>query len=167
VSGAPQTVSRTDEKRRRVVRASNDQSLSEPDARTAVSPRRSNVVSLNLLRFDEIVRRVNATVERSLRDCGDDWRAFLDGSVGGGPGTFFVPLTQGLGLAARSSDEEATIINFVIAMLAERADRDRQAAYGRDWIARTLRRFRDRDDKGRLVIAQLRQELFFGGADGR
>jgi len=167
VSGAPQAVGRLDERRCRVVRASNHQSLSEAGVQTAVSPRGGNLVSLNVCRFDETVRRVNATVERNLRDCGDDWRGFLDNSVGGGPGTFFVPLTQGLGLAARSADDEATIVNFVIALLAERADKDRQAAYGRGWIVRTLRRFRDRDDEGRLAIAQLRRELFFGGADGR
>jgi hypothetical protein len=167
VSGAPQPVSRLDERRRRVVRASHHQSLSEADVQTSVSPGRGNVVSLNVCRFDEIVRGVNATVERNLRDCGDDWRGFLDNSVGGGPGTFFVPLTQGLGLAARSADDEATIINFVIALLAERADKNRQAAYGRDWIARTVRRFRDRDHEGHLAIARLRRKLFFGGGDGR
>jgi hypothetical protein len=132
-----------------------------------ILPGEGDVVSLDAHRFDQTVRLVNAKVERTLTDCGDDWRGFLDQTVGGGPGTCFEPLTRGLGVAARSADDEATIVNFVIALLAERADKDRQPAYGRYWTTRTVRRFRDRDDEGHLAIAQLRRELFFGGADGR
>jgi hypothetical protein len=132
-----------------------------------ILPGESDVVSLDAHRFDPTVRLVNAKVERALTDCGDDWRAFLNRTVGGGPGTCFGPLTRGLGVAARSANDEATIVNFVVSLLAERADKDRQRAYGPDWIVKTLRRFRDHDEEGHLAIAQLREMLFFGGGDGR
>jgi hypothetical protein len=167
VSGSPRTVSPPNESRHRVTPAASDLRRCKGDVHAAAPPGENDLVSLNVCRFDGIVRRINATVERNLRDCGDDWRGFLDSSVGGGPGTFFLPLTRGLGLAARSADDEGAIIGFVVALLAERADKDRQAGYGRDWIARTVRRFRDRDHEGNLAVAQLRRELFFGGADGR
>jgi hypothetical protein len=101
-----------------------------------ILPGEGDVVPLDAHRFDQTVRLVNAKVERALTDCGDDWRGFLDQTVGGGPGTCFEPLTRGLGLAARSADDEATIVNFVVSLLAERADKDRRRAYSPNWIVR-------------------------------
>jgi hypothetical protein len=134
---------------------------------SVILPGETDVVSLDAHRFDEAVRLVNTKVERALADCGDDWRSLMDRTVGGGPGACFVPITRGLGVAARSADDEATIVNFVVTLVAERADKDRRQAYGSDWIVRTLRRFRDRDQEGHLAIVQLRKQLFFGGGDGR
>jgi putative DNA primase/helicase len=161
VSCSPQEISPTSEMKHRAERAAPCSQRRKSDPGVVAPPGEGDVVSLNIHRFDQIARLINAKIERTLADCGDDWRCLLAETVGGGRGTFLVPLTRGLGVAARSADDEKTIIEFVVSLLAERADKDRQAAYGRDWIARTVRRFRDCDHEGHLTIAQLRRELFF------
>ena len=81
----------------------------------------------------------------------------------GGELSFFEPLSKGLGLAARSNDTDAEIIDFTQALLAKRADAGRIAQYDAQWITRTLRRFRDMDGVGRARREAALARLFGEG----
>ena len=98
-------------------------------------------------------------VSRVARGCGGDWRKLLTETLGG-PTSFFEPLTQALGLAARSSASQAEIVFFVEGMLAERADRGRQRQYGQRWVLSTLKRFRRRDRQLAGDVVRLHAEIF-------
>ena len=74
-------------------------------------------VSLVVGRYDrkagDIVRRVG----RAEANCGGDWRALLDQTLGGETG-FHEPLKRGIGRAARSTATEQEIVDFVVVLLA-------------------------------------------------
>ena len=90
----------------------------------------------------EIDRKIGAASIAS----GDDWRAFLDRTVGGDL-SFFEPMTRGLGLAARSNESDGEVIRFTLALIQQRADPARISQYSAEWIGRSLRRFRNKDDR--------------------
>jgi hypothetical protein len=90
---------------------------------------------------------------------GCHWQSFLEANVGG-PESFFKPLLSGLGLAARSSATTDEIVGFTLALIAARADPDRQRHYDREWILRTLTSFRSADVRGAAAVSQMRERLF-------
>jgi hypothetical protein len=124
-------------------------------------------VSLVAHRFDERLE-VAACTPSSNGACapssngagvGDDWKAYLDNTVGGEL-SYFQPLTSGLGRAALSSATEDEIISFVTHLVADRADRDRLAHYDANWVRSTLRRFRAADRRAVANIERMRAQLF-------
>lgn len=72
-----------------------------PALRAFVLPGTSSAVDLDLHQFDRQAETIAREVRRSTERCGDDWRAFLNHAVGG-PASFFLPLSRGIGLAVRS-----------------------------------------------------------------
>ena len=60
--------------------------------------------------------------------------------------TFFEPLTKALGLAARSSDSDDVIADFLLMLIAERGP-SRIDRYDRAWLLDRLRQFR-REGRG-------------------
>jgi hypothetical protein len=94
---------------------------------------------------------------------GGDWRRLLDMTLG--VNGFFVPLTQALGLAARTA-AMTDILAFVAALLAERADPGRQLQYNAAWVRRTVERFRRMDARSEAEIASLHSRIFGGQNNG-
>ena len=109
-------------------------------------------------RYDAKAAAVVHKVRQAGIACGGDWRALLDQMVGG-PEGFFEPFKRGLGLAARSPATEQEIVSFVAALLAARADRGRQAAYGSNWVLQAIRNFRANDRRTDAEIAALKDQL--------
>ena len=105
-------------------------------------------------RYDPIVVEIERMIGAALLAAGDDWRFFLNQTVGGDL-SFFEPLTRGLGIAARSGDADTAIVRFTLALVKRRADKDRLRQYDAAWIAYSLRRFRAMDDliRGRREAA--------------
>ena len=89
------------------------------------------------------------------------WKEFLKQTVGG-PGSFFLPLSRGLGLAARSPASREEIIAFVRALMAEYAayDPGRRARYNDAWVASTVDSFRRSDQHIEDRIKRLRARLY-------
>jgi hypothetical protein len=79
-------------------------------------------------RYEPTVVEIECKIGAASAASGDDWRAFLDKTLGGDL-SFFEPLTKGLGIAARSSDPDASIIAFTLGLLRKRADTSRIAQY--------------------------------------
>ena len=119
-------------------------------------------VAIDIHGYDRQAEVVQRHVDHAWAQCGGDWRQLLDETLGG-PAGFFLPATRALGLAARSPDDEATIIGHVAALVAARADEGRQRQYGPRWVQSTLRRFRTIDGMASGDIAQKRRQLFTGG----
>ena len=78
---------------------------------------------------------------------------------------FFEPLTQALGLAARTA-AMSDIVGFVGGLLAERADPGRQLQYNAAWVRRTVERFRRMDAQSLAEIASLHARIFGGQSNG-
>jgi P4 family phage/plasmid primase-like protien len=91
--------------------------------------------------YEKVVRKLD--VARSA--AGGDWQKLLDGTLGEG-GSFYEPLIQALGLAARSDASEDAICAVVAELLAERADAARQQQYGDQWVAAAVDAFRRNDE---------------------
>ena len=83
----------------------------------------------------------------------------------GGPASFFQPLTQALGMAARTDEDEDEIIGWTLWLIGERADPARHRQYGPQWCHQTLQQFRQRDGQATAGIAALRAQIF--REDGR
>jgi hypothetical protein len=92
-----------------------------------------------------------------------DWRRLLDMTLG--VNGFFAPLTQALGLAARTA-AMTNILSFVSALLAERADPGRRLQYNAAWVRRTVERFRRKDKQSQAEIASLHARIFGGRGNG-
>lgn len=116
-------------------------------------------VALDIHRYDQLECEIAEHMRNAGTHCGGDWRALMQATVGG-PASFYTPLTQALGLAARSSENDAAIADYVATLLAERADPGRQGQYGTRWVLDTLRRFRKKDNAAGREIEALRGELF-------
>jgi hypothetical protein len=71
-----------------------------------------------------------------------------------------LPLSRGLGLAARSSDRDDAIIVFTSALLAKRADPGRIRDYGKAWLGRTIARFRAKDGRVQAARAAASRQLY-------
>jgi hypothetical protein len=95
-------------------------------------------------RFAPAVAEIDRAMASAFTSHRGDWRGFLEETVGG-PTSFFEPLSKGLGLAARSNDPDSAVIDFTLALIKRRADPSRVDQYDRQWVARSLKRFRDRD----------------------
>ena len=116
-------------------------------------------MTLDVHRYDRRMQEIEAHVGRVASGCGGDWRKLLTETLGG-PTSFFEPLTQALGLAARSSDSDAEIVRFVEGLMVERADHGRQRQYAERWVLSTLKRFRQRDAQVAEDVARLRAGMF-------
>jgi hypothetical protein len=90
---------------------------------------------------------------------GDDWRAFLDATVGGDL-SFFEPLSKGLGLAARANEPDSVIVNFALSLIKQRADPARISKYDAGWLGRSLRRFRGMDNNASATREAALARLF-------
>jgi hypothetical protein len=73
-------------------------------------------VSLVVDRFEAKVVEIARKLDAATTACGDDWRRFLDQTLGGDLG-FFEPLSRALGMAARSDDSEAVVVALMLALL--------------------------------------------------
>jgi hypothetical protein len=104
-----------------------------------------------------------AAVTHAPNAAGADWKRLLDMTLG--VNGFFVPLTQALGLAARTA-AMTDILSFVAALLAERADPGRQLQYNAAWVRRTVERFRRMDARSQAEIASLHARIFGGQSNG-
>lgn len=119
-----------------------------PQMRAVVVRGRHDRVSLDVERYEPAVVMIDHKLRTASMAAGDDWKAFLVQTLGGEL-SFFEPLSKGLGIAARSSASDPEIIAFTLALLAKRADAGRIAQYDAQWLARTLRSFREKDNSGR------------------
>jgi hypothetical protein len=109
------------------------------------------------------VTHVPATVTYPRYVAGGDWRRLLDMTLG--VNGFFAPLTQALGLAARTA-AMIDILSFAEALLAERADSGRRLQYNAAWIRRTVERFRQADERSQAEIRSLHARIFGGQSNG-
>ena len=92
-------------------------------------PGSSERVVLDVHKHDRRAAEIAHHVARVSARCGPDWRRLLTETLGG-PTSFCAPLSQALGVAARSSDSEAEIVGFASDLVAERADLGRLRQYG-------------------------------------
>jgi hypothetical protein len=122
----------------------------------------TDTVSLVVDRFKEKVAVIEASVARSAASCGGDWKRLLDATVGG-PAGFFEPPTRGIGLAVRVGAPAAEVEVAVGALLMERADKQRQRAYGSDWVRRSIRSFRAKDVAKRAAYQREFARIFQNG----
>ena len=127
---------------------------------TVVRGSRDRVV-LDAGRYEPAVVVIDHKLRAASTAAADDWKAFLVQTLGGDLG-FFDPLSRGLGIAARSSDTDAEIIAFTLALMAKRADPTRVDHYGAQWIASTVKRFREKDDGSRRRREAALARLFGG-----
>ena len=103
--------------------------------------------------------RSRSRVEHARMRCDGDWRQLLDETLGG-PASFFLPLTQALGMAARSPEAEDEILGDV-AVAGRQAGRREPPAAIRAALGRsTLRRFRHFDRQVSSEVAALRAAMF-------
>ena len=115
-----------------------------PQLWAAVVRERRDRVALAADRYAPAIIEVDRKLCAASGATGDDWRGFLDKTVGGEL-SFFEPLSMGLGMAARSNDADSEIIRFTLSLIRSRADPARISQYSAEWIAHSLKRFRHKD----------------------
>lgn len=114
-------------------------------------------VSLVADRYDKGAEDIVRRVREAAANCGD-WRELLEQTLGG-PEGFHEPLKRGIGLAAQSTATEQEIVDFVTALLAERADPGRMVSYGPRWVCKVVQSFRIRDQRTETEISNLKERL--------
>lgn len=115
-------------------------------------------VALDLHAFDEPFAAIEKAVTAAGVGAKGDWRRFLDAALGG-PAGFFEPLSRALGMASTTAESAETITAHIVALLAERADPDRQRGYSANWIKREVAAFRRKNANREARIAAARARL--------
>jgi hypothetical protein len=115
-----------------------------PQLRAAVVRERMERVALAADRYAPAIVEIDRKLIAASEAAGDDWRGFLDKTIGGEL-SFFEPLSMGLGLAARSDDADGEVVRFTLSLIKSRADPARISQYDAQWIGRSLKRFRHKD----------------------
>jgi Family of unknown function (DUF5906) len=112
----------------------------------------NNTVTLDLKKYLPAGKKAQKRLDAAQREARGNYQAFAQATVGRRgdvigdlANTFFEPLTKALGLAARSSDSDDTIVDFLLMLIAERGP-SRIDRYDRTWLLDTLRRFREKDE---------------------
>jgi hypothetical protein len=114
----------------------------------------------NWAEFETATRKAERTIAAVKDRVGDTgWRIFLEETLGG-PTGYFLPLSQGLGMAAPVEPDDEIIKEFALHLLAERADEQRIKDYDEAWLQRNLDRFRDRDNTRLNEIAAALDKIF-------
>ena len=126
--------------------------------RAFLLPGSAERVALDVHRHDGQRRQIESKMQQAKAACGEDWRRLLDRTLGG-PTSFYVPLSQALGVAARSGDSDEEIGRFVADLLEESADHRRRQQYGRHWVLASLHRFRRHDSQQSTLATKLRTDL--------
>ena len=117
-----------------------------PQLWAAVVRERTERVALVADRYAPAIVEIDRKLCTASGAAGDDWRGFLDKTVGGEL-SFFEPLSKGVGLAARSDDADSEIIQFALSLIRSRADPARISQYDAQWIGRSLKSFRHKDSR--------------------
>jgi hypothetical protein len=121
-----------------------------------------DLVALDIDRFAPTLAKIEAKLDRAMREHSDNWFSLIDATIGGDEG-FHLPLTRGIGVAVRAGAEASEIQAAVAALLAARADDGRRKQYGHAWVQQAIASFSRRDGATRTAATRALSQILIPG----